>query len=367
MNSQSSTKMLAKKDVLNLSIIWLIVMMLFIGILVYSPSFLRQLRLSDPSQYKAIGLQYYKERKYSQAVDNFRYGLEIMPNNADLNYLLGRSLDGLRRYQEAEKYLLIARQLDTANKSYFSGLTWHYQESNQWEKAENLLQEQLKREPNNLAYLTRIALIYEKFKKPDKAINVYLKVYSLDKRSLEALKGLAINYSLMNQNNKAIEYLSKVVLINPDDSVSWFNLGRLFEGQKNFAKAEEAYKKSQEIDDGNYFNNISLARLYYNRGTQQSILLSEKYFKRAATISPTQGEAYYKLGIINRDYKNNLTDALKYFNQSIDINKDLYSYRELGVTYEKLGRPKEALKAYKKVLEIEPTYPIKTQINRLSK
>ncbi len=367
MPENQTRNLLVKKDWFYIIISWSVLMLGFIGILYYAPGYLRQLRSQDPAQYSMSGLQYFKEKKYDQAIENLRLGLELAPENSDMNFLLGRALDEKKDFPKAEKYLKKAIELQPDNIGYINALSWHYTQSAQWEQVEQLWLGQLKKEPGNLAYLSQLASIYTKMKLPEKAISMYQKVYTTDPRSMEAIQGLAKNYTLVHKNDKALEFWLKIVASHPEDSNAWYNLGRLWDEKKNFKKAEDAFKQALLLDDENYYYNLSMARLYFRTGNPSGMLQAEKYLAQSTTASPNQFEPYYMLGLIHRDVKKNYPMAVILIKAALKNKVDVYGYRDLGAVYEKLNQPQEALKAYKKVLEIDPGFPIQDRISRLSK
>ncbi|MBP7486141.1 MAG: tetratricopeptide repeat protein [Parabacteroides sp.] len=84
------------------------------------------------------------------------------------------------------------------------------------------------------------------------------------------LLSLINNYIYSNRNDKAIEYLNTAIAKTPNNAQLFDVKGRVYEtGLKDFAKAEESFKKALEIDP-NYTDALgNLGRVYYNQGVNK--------------------------------------------------------------------------------------------------
>ena len=84
------------------------------------------------------------------------------------------------------------------------------------------------------------------------------------------LLSLINQYIYSNRNNEAIEYLNTAISKDPKNAQLYDVMGRVYEtGVKDYAKAEEYFKKALEIDP-NYVESISnLGRVYYNQGVNK--------------------------------------------------------------------------------------------------
>lgn len=110
-----------------------------------------------------------------------------------------------------------------------------------------------------------LASVKEDFKT---AQEYYFKAYATGKKSFVAPFALK-NAALMAENAgdpaTAIEYYG--ILIKeyeekmPGLSLSYFNLGRLYEGQKDYAKANETFGKMGELFPGDSWTNLAKSRI----------------------------------------------------------------------------------------------------------
>lgn len=84
------------------------------------------------------------------------------------------------------------------------------------------------------------------------------------------LMSLINNYIYSNRNEKAIEYLNTAISKDSQNPQLYDVMGRVYEtGMKDYAKAEEYFKKALEINP-DYVESISnLGRVYYNQGVNK--------------------------------------------------------------------------------------------------
>src|ERR671937_2635941 len=69
---------------------------------------------------EALGIAYFRIRRWQEAEAEFRACLEIKPTDDYAHYALGRSLEKQGRVAEANGHYKLARSLDPGNESYSS-------------------------------------------------------------------------------------------------------------------------------------------------------------------------------------------------------------------------------------------------------
>lgn len=123
------------------------------------------------------------------------------------------------------------------------------------------------------------------------------------------LMNLINNYIYSGRNEKALEYLNTAIAKDPNNSQLYHVSGIVYEtGMKDYAKAEEAFKKALEINPEAVESLSGLGRIYYNQAVNK------------------QGEA------------NMINDSKKY-QEELAVAKDLF---------------KKALPYYQKAHELKP-------------
>lgn len=102
------------------------------------------------------------------------------------------------------------------------------------------------------------------------------------------LMSLIDAYIQSSQNEKAISYLNTAIAQKPSDSQLYHALGIVYEtGIKDYAKAEETFKKALEVNPESVESMSALGRIYYNQavnkqGEANMINDSKKYQEELA-------------------------------------------------------------------------------------
>jgi tetratricopeptide (TPR) repeat protein len=155
-------------------------------------------------------------------------------------------------------------------------------------------------------------------------------------------------------NYKIAELLiSKAILINPNNSSFYSNLGHVL-------------KKINKIEDAlfSYDKAISLkpdyAEAYHNRG----IVLKElnkieealSDYDKAISLKPDYAEAYHNRGIVLKEL-NKIEEALSDYDKAISLKPDSEKfYCSRGVSLTELKKLENALSDYDKAISLKPDY-----------
>ena len=120
----------------------------------------------------------------------------------------------------------------------------------------------------------------------------------LAKRELKDFTGA------INDNTLAIK-------INPKYSMSYINLGNGYAGMSDFKKAEENFKKADELDPLSPYPPYSLGVIEENRGNLKSAISN---YEQSVSRDSTFENGYYNLAAVYanlKDYKNANKNILK--------------------------------------------------------
>lgn len=194
------------------------------------------------------GAYYFEKKDYQKAYDFFNQYLEI----SDLDMFKGEAVAARdSNYQQIKFYAGVAaslmgdskkaisefedlKQYDYKANEVYQALAGEYQTIKDTVNFEKTLQEGVKKFPEENYYLLNL-------------INIYI---------------------FSNRNEEAIAYLDKAIAQEP--SAQLYDVkGKVYEGLKDDAKAQECFLKALEVDP-NYTESISnLGRLFYNQGVNR--------------------------------------------------------------------------------------------------
>ena len=121
--------------------------------------------------YGYLGQLYYSQKKYKQAIEQFKKVLQFDPENADVLYLLGSLYIELNDNKTAIDYLKRSLAVDENHDGSLNTLAYLYaEEGRHLDKAEEMVEKALKISPGNGAYLDSLGWIQYKRGKLKKAL-----------------------------------------------------------------------------------------------------------------------------------------------------------------------------------------------------
>ena len=233
---------------------------------------------ADHVYYINGGAYYFDQRDYAKASDFFEQYLEIsdLPmfegekvaerdsNFMTVQFYAAVAATQLGDSQKAIQALERAKNTDFRQNDVYQYLCYEYEQAKDSVNFEKTLEEGLNKFPEEKYYLLNL-------------INSY--IYS-------------------NRNEKAIEFLNTAISNEPNNAQLYDVMGRVYEtGFKDFAKAEEAFIKANQLDPENTDILSNLGRVYYNQGVNK------------------QGEA--NMINDNKAYQEELAKAKTFFRQAL--------------------------------------------------
>jgi tetratricopeptide (TPR) repeat protein len=190
----------------------------------------------------------------------------------------------------------------------FSFLTW--ERGQVWKESVTLWDDVLKKYPHSpKAYLNR-GQGYSDRGEYDKALSDYTKAIEINPRYVEAYYNRANVHGKREEFNQALSDYTKAIEINPKYAEAYYNRGNVYMKREEFDQAISDYTKAIEI-------NPQYVEAYMNRGT---------------------------VYLFKEEHERSLSDLKK----AIEIYpRYAAAYLNLAMAYEKIGRPWEAIQAYK--------------------
>ncbi len=119
-------------------------------------------------------------------------------------------------------------------------------------------------------------------------------------------------------------------------------------------EAEARFRAAIEVDEKHAPSYVGLGHVLLERGDLDA---AEKAFKDALRKRKKHAPAYNGLGLVYRERENELRRAIRYFADAVRSDKTYAQAQyNLAQTYQLYGSS-ESLKAYRKVLKIDPRHP----------
>ena len=84
----------------------------------------------------------------------------------------------------------------------------------------------------------------------DAAIKDYQDALQLVPNDAVTLLKLGNIYKMKEDNTKAINFYQKAIIVNPDYTDGWFNLGLAYANENNLIESQKSFEKVKEIGSG---------------------------------------------------------------------------------------------------------------------
>jgi len=255
---------------------------------------------------------------------------------------LGRIDDGTGHYPEAIAEFQLALGLEPTNEEAAVGLANSYEHKGKITEAEKAYQQAVQSHPNSRYSYNSFGLFYLHRNQYDKALDMYRKVAEIAPDWYGTYANIGSIYDEMGQYEKAIDPLKKSIAIRPSYA-GYVNLGAAYFGLNKFDDAAQAYQEAIKLDPQQQvtWGNLGLAFYYGGKKDQATaplrkaaeLALSElKVNPRDAGLLSSLASYYSMLG----DRRNALLylgQALQYGRNDKDVLLDAAGvYNQLGET-----------------------------------
>ena len=276
------------------------------------------------AQHVASGQAFLKDKKFQEAVLEFRGALQIDEKLADAHWGLANAYEGLQRYQEAFDEMRQTAALDPNNLDVRVRLGNYYivganQSPAAISEAERLAKEVLDKDPNHIeGHILMGSVLFAQKKKQE-----------------------------------ALAELNHAVDLNPQRVESYLSLARFYVQTNDLAGAEAIYQRAISVSSGSAMAHYEYGKFLVGA---QRLDQAEAEFQRAVQIEPQNREAQFILAsfyLVNKQ----LDKAEAAYKSLAELDKRKPEGRAvLGDFYSSVGRLDEAIAIYKEVLTNSPDY-----------
>lgn len=217
---------------------------------------------------------------------------------------------------------------------------------------------------------TELAMSYIKNDDYSHALQIYKQI---NPKGVNTYFSIANCYKVLKQPKMAIESLKEAHELFPDNSDICYHLAVLFSEQNSPVTAREFLKKSIELDKNNikaykfmaYLDNSEADKILdscYESFKNKDYNTTLNALTKGIEEFPTASSLYYYRGVVYEESGDD-EKALKDYRISVKLAPDnITGYYKLGKILDKLGKEREAMEAYEKLLSIEPPMEIVNEI-----
>jgi len=185
------------------------------------------------------------------------------------------------------------------------------------------------------------------------AIPEFEKAIKNNPQCYQAYYHLGLISEQSDNREKAIEYYTKALEVNPQYDLPHHNLATLYFNNEKYDLAKKHYQKVILSDPNNYLAHYRLSKIYFEKKLLDRCLC---HLEKAATLEPKNKEVLLVLAHI-KNTMNKAEEALDIHCYIDSIYPDNPStLYDIGFTLTRLGRIKEAMLYFKRIVSSWPQY-----------
>ena len=262
-----------------------------------------------------------RARRYTEAKELFRTGLDMEPENPYLLSGMGDACRETEDFAEAERCYQALLELDEKNLFALRGLGDVYKKLNRHQEAIKLWERYLTLRPQDKHVMTRIAdscKVLALFERAEQAYQQILKIAPSDRF---ALTGLADLLHRMGQDAEAIATYEKVLKFDENELHILTIIGKLCWRVSDFEKAETYFRRALAVDPQNPYALYGLGNCYrWYRDYEKAIEIWQKILacsEGTQTLHTRMGDAFFNL--------NRLAEAEVSYCKALDFGHDAFA------------------------------------------
>ena len=280
---------------------------------------------------------------------------QIGEHPSDLNLYIQRAKIFLEKKQSDSALPDIKKvlEIDSSNASAYIVLSDIYFAKGKFENCLNALQKSIILDKKNKIALLKLGELEFYLKNYDKAFEYIQQSLAIDNINPEAYLMLGMAYKEIGDTAKAIKNFQTVVEQDINNYHAYIQLGLLYASKKN-KLAINYFNNALNVDSKSIEALYALGMFYQETGEYRKAI--EKYLM-ILQIDPKYKNANFNIGYVYLVYLQEYENAKRYFTNAIETDsKYAEAYYNRGYCNELLNLANDAIKDYKKTLELKPNY-----------
>jgi tetratricopeptide (TPR) repeat protein len=250
---------------------------------------------STKQKHLARGEEYLQKRKFQEAAMEFRAAADIDKNSAPAHWGLARVREGQGDLPETVNELRQVLALDANNleaKSKLGNYLLLYTPP-QIQEAEKFAAEILAADPKYIeGYILKASVLSAQNKSEKEVTDVLQQAIALDDKRVESYLSLARFYMKLNKAAEAENTIKKAISVNDKSPLGYLEYGRFYAYSARPNEAETQFKKAVEVDGTNLEVREALAGFYV---AQRDFAKAEQAYKDLAQAQDNSSEGLMQL------------------------------------------------------------------------
>lgn len=301
--------------------------------------------------YTDLGRAYAELNDNEAALHAYREALKLNSDSALTYYNVGVGLREVGKHSEAAAAFKRAIELKSDFREAVFNLALEYEDLAEHAKFLETIKEALRLDPNNLVVVAKYGIALRNNRKFAEAIEPLKRVSNAHPDEVGDLYVLGNTYLMAQEYDDAIKTLSRVLVLQPNHEDARDRL-RVANARKNLLPKLGQYKNDALENPQKAAARINLADTYYALAMYAE---AEVEYLKAVELEPKDWRLHGRL-CVNYAEWNEREKAVACYQEAIKKDPNHVYYFSLGHLYERLGKPDEAITAYKQSLEKKPNF-----------
>jgi len=300
----------------------------------------------------------------AKAEETFKAILETVPDHLEAQFYLANTYEQTTRFEEAAKLyaeLLEKSRGDSedqkANRPVFQQhLAGTYQDMGENAKAiaiyEDILKNQPQPNPRIVFFLVNAYRINRQF---DKALSFGKQEFEKNPKDTNLALVYARSLADTGKTKEGAELLNKMLQLDPSNVDIYVNLSQIYLQGKRYGEAEKAIRRAEDKKLDNERLKFQLGTVYER---QKDFERAESVFREILKANPKNANALNYIGYMLADRGVRLQEAVQYVQEALTIEPNNGAYLDsLGWAFYKLDDIEKAEKYLLKAVELVKNDP----------
>jgi len=244
------------------------------------------------SEYLTIAKEFYQNKQYDKAIENYNNAISINPNNYQTYLDLGGVYMLKKDLENFSNSLLKSIELNPENEDSYYFIGQGYALLDESDEIIEIFDEKNSELTNWGALCGGISSVYERMGDLDESIKYLGKGLRTTKYAHQIYTQMGKLYSRYKGNYmKALEYFNRALEYDPTYSKAYYQIGQIYGYKNEWRKAKEYFEKAIIYDSNYAAAYFNLGVCYGNLGEE---LLAIENYKKSANLGDEEAKKFLR-------------------------------------------------------------------------
>ena len=215
------------------------------------------------------------------------------------------------------------------------------------------LSEVVRRNPTDVNALNMRGTAFAKSSNYERALADFNAAIDIDPQYYQAYGNRALVYIKMGRTDLAKADYEQALRVSPQYTAAYLGRGRLFMKSKNYARALADFRQTIKLDPSNAIAYFQRGATYQLMGQHENAISD---FNIAIGLKPETPQPYFARGQSRFELQQYETAYDDFYIAAKRSNGNARAWTYRGLSAERFGDPKKAVRAYRRALKAKPYY-----------